>query len=45
MESKTKQNRKRLVNTENKSVVARWEGGGDGQIDEGDKRYKLPIIK
>ena len=36
----------RVIDTENKQVVARWEGGRGGKkIDEGDKRCKLPVTK
>lgn len=37
-----KQNRKRIVDTENILMVARWEGPWEtGKKDEGIKKYKL----
>ena len=43
----TKQNRNRLIDTENKLVVARGDGGwwGMNKTDEENYRYKLPDIK
>ena len=41
-----KQNRNRLINTENKPMVARGEGeGGQTKQVKGINRYKLPAIK
>ena len=38
---KTKQNRNRLMNTEKKPLAARGQGGGGtGEIDKRNKRYK-----
>ena len=43
---KTKQNRNRLKDMGNKLVVARGEESeGKGKTGEGDKTYKLPVIK
>ena len=45
MESK-KQNRNKFIDTKNKPVVARGErDGGMGEVSEGAKRCKLPVIK
>ena len=41
-----KQNRNRLIDTENKLMATRWEGGkGVGERGEGIKKYKLVITK
>ena len=46
VESKTKQNKKtELIDTENKSVVAKVGGWAGGETGEGGQRYKLPVIK
>ena len=45
MDSKTtnKENRNKLIDTENPLVFARWEGVG--RIGEGIKTYMLPVIE
>ena len=41
-----KQNKNRLIDTENKLVVARWERGwGMGGKAEGIRKHALPVIK
>ena len=41
-----KQNRNRLIDTENRLMDARWEGGGKlGAKAEGIKKYKLVVTK
>ena len=45
LKNKTKQNEKRLIDTENKQVVAREDGYGVGKILKGIKGYKPPVIK
>ena len=47
MDSKTtnKENRNKLIDTENPLVFARWEGVGRiGEKGEGIKTYMLPVI-
>ena len=42
----TQSNRNRVIDTENKQVVARGErGGGRKEIGEGDEGYKLSVTK
>lgn len=44
-----KQNKKRLMDTENEGMLARGEGGGEmgrkKKKKKGTERYKLPVIK
>ena len=41
-----KQNRNRLINTENILMVARWEGvAGMGEKGKGAEKYKLVVTK
>ena len=41
-----KQNKNRLIDSENKLMVARWKGGwGAGEIVEQIKKYRLVVTK
>ena len=43
---KTKQkNKAKLIDTENRLEVARGNGWGVGEMDEGSQWYKVPVIK
>ena len=40
LKNKTKQNKNKLIDTENRLLVTRREGGwGEGEMGEGDKMY------